>query len=115
MPRRNSRSCRCRLRSCSTGWLRRAAKRAAQPGEKVQWLLQALAERPDDTALREVAASALQACSADDEAIDLLWEYVERHTDEEQQLATTCSMPCWPAASTTRSSASAGSTPTACR
>ncbi|HBN9625768.1 TPA: hypothetical protein L3906_001404 [Pseudomonas aeruginosa] len=57
------------------------------PEKEVQWLLQALAERPDDTALREVAASALQACSADDEAIDLLWEYVERHTDEEQQLA----------------------------
>ncbi|MBF3202944.1 tetratricopeptide repeat protein, partial [Pseudomonas aeruginosa] len=57
------------------------------PEKEVQWLLQALAERPDDTDLREVAASALQACSADDEAIDLLWEYVERHTDEEQQLA----------------------------
>lgn len=59
------------------------------PEKEVQWLLLAVRQRPEDAALRDQAASALEACGAHDEAIALLWEYVETHTAQEENLAYT--------------------------
>ncbi|NEL81395.1 MAG: hypothetical protein G3W61_34600, partial [Xanthomonas perforans] len=38
---------------------------------------------PDDAELVDTTASALSACAADDEAIALLWSFVQRHADRE--------------------------------
>ncbi|WP_395794033.1 tetratricopeptide repeat protein [Aquimonas sp.] len=59
------------------------------PEVEAEWLLQALEQRPDDSALRLQAANALQACGAIDDAIALLWTYVERHYTQEENLAYT--------------------------
>ncbi|MFN3986979.1 MAG: tetratricopeptide repeat protein [Rhodocyclaceae bacterium] len=70
-------------------WLAEQAgdERPRDPEQEVAWLLQALKARPEDEALRAMAVSALQACAAHEDAIALLWEHVERHTDSEQNLA----------------------------
>ncbi|WP_263144098.1 hypothetical protein [Pseudomonas sp. RIT-PI-AD] len=67
-------------------WLeaRGAEGGSRNPETEAEWLLHAVARRPDDTDLLAVAASALQACAAHDEAIELLWRYAERHDDSEQ-------------------------------
>ncbi|MBB4132306.1 hypothetical protein [Xanthomonas sp. 3075] len=53
------------------------------PEREAQWLLHAVAEQPDDADLVDATASALSACAADDEAITLLWAFVQRHADRE--------------------------------
>ncbi|CAH2707558.1 hypothetical protein NCPPB1935_07265 [Xanthomonas campestris pv. nigromaculans] len=65
-------------------WLEAQAEDVVRnPEREAQWLLQAVAERPDDAELVDTTASALSACSADDEAITLLWAFVQRHADRE--------------------------------
>ncbi|MEC3888831.1 bacterial transcriptional activator domain-containing protein [Xanthomonas campestris] len=56
---------------------------ARNPEQEAQWLLQAVAERPDDAELVDTAASALSACAADEDAIASLWQFVQRHADRE--------------------------------
>jgi len=53
------------------------------PEREAQWLLQGVEQRPDDAAMLDVAASALNACGAEDDAIALLWAFVERHGHED--------------------------------
>ena len=53
------------------------------PEREAQWLLQGVEQRPDDAAMLDVAASALNACGAEEEAIALLWAFVERHPHED--------------------------------
>lgn len=65
------------------------AEQARDPEREAQWLLQGVAERPDDAALVDVAASALSACGADDDATALLWAFVQRHPHEDAQPAYT--------------------------
>lgn len=62
---------------------------ARDPEREAQWLLQAAAERSDDAALIDVAASALNACGAGDEAIALLWAFVQQHAHEDAMPAYT--------------------------
>lgn len=50
------------------------------PEEEAEWLCEAYRQRPDDQPLLELCVSALQACSAHEEAESLLWSYVSRHT-----------------------------------
>jgi len=70
-------------------WLDKRGEEQGQsrdPEQEVQWLLQAVAQCPDDMALRSMAASALRACAAVDEAIALLWEDVRAHPGEERRI-----------------------------
>ena len=60
-----------------SGWLLQQPEEARNPEKEVDWLLQAVAARPEDVDLREHAASALQACGAERDAIALLWSHVE--------------------------------------
>lgn len=53
------------------------------PEREAQWLLQGVAARPDDAEMLDVAASALNACGAEDEAIALLWAFVDRHAHQD--------------------------------
>ncbi|MER3052681.1 hypothetical protein ABS769_02140 [Xanthomonas hortorum] len=65
-------------------WLEAQAEDVVRnPEREAQWLLQAVAERPDDAELVDTTASALSACAADDEAIALLWAFVQRHAERE--------------------------------
>ncbi|UUE98947.1 hypothetical protein NDY24_03570 [Xanthomonas hortorum pv. pelargonii] len=65
-------------------WLEAQAEDVVRnPEREAQWLLQAVAERPDDAELVDTTASASSACAADDEAIALLWAFVQRHADRE--------------------------------
>lgn len=57
------------------------------PEVEVQWLLRALQQRPADVALLENTASALQACSAEEQGIALLWDYVREHAKQEDPMA----------------------------
>ncbi len=57
------------------------------PETEVECLLKALDELPNDNALREQASSALEACGAFDEAAQLLWDYLEKHTEKEEKLS----------------------------
>lgn len=59
------------------------ADQGRDPEREAQWLLQAVEERPDDAALVDVAASALNACGAADEAVALLWRHVQQHPEED--------------------------------
>ncbi|NYF35841.1 hypothetical protein [Stenotrophomonas sp. JAI102] len=63
------------------------ANQSRDPEREAEWLLQGVAERPDDAALVDTAASALSACGAEDDAIALLWAFVERHPEEDAQPA----------------------------
>ncbi|MDR3087609.1 MAG: hypothetical protein LBU45_06630 [Azoarcus sp.] len=56
-------------------WLQ--AREERDPEKEVQWLLEAHAQRPDDPALVECAANALLACSAREEAENLLWRFIQ--------------------------------------
>ncbi|MBP6749808.1 MAG: hypothetical protein KA144_09220 [Xanthomonadaceae bacterium] len=58
-------------------WLSQQANDERNPENDIEWLLEAIAARPDDAPLREHAASALQACAAERDAIELLWDYVD--------------------------------------
>lgn len=60
-----------------------AQNEGRDPEREAQWLLQAVAARPDDAALLDVAASALAACGAEEEALALLWAFVQRHPHED--------------------------------
>ncbi|ALB64226.1 FIG00553992: hypothetical protein [Cronobacter condimenti 1330] len=53
------------------------------PEQEAQWLMLASAQRPDDEQLLMLAASALEACQAHGEAIDLLLGWQKRHPQEE--------------------------------
>ena len=70
-------------------WLREQGDsgQPRNPEHEVEWLLAALNQRPDDAALLDLAASALQAIGAHDEAIARMWQYVERHHADEQPVA----------------------------
>lgn len=59
------------------------------PEREAQWLLQAHAELPDDEALADMAASALNACGAQAEARSLLWRFVRGHTQHDGPAAYT--------------------------
>ena len=59
------------------------------PEREAQWLLQAHAQAPDDEGLAEVAASALQACGAHEDARTLLWAFVQGHTQDDGAAAYT--------------------------
>lgn len=59
------------------------------PEREAQWLLQAQAQRPDDEALAEMAASALAACAVRAEAQALLWQFVRSHAQDEGPAANT--------------------------
>lgn len=59
------------------------------PEREAQWLLQAHAELPDDEALAEMAASALNACGAQPEARALLWRFVRGHAQHDGPAAYT--------------------------
>ena len=62
---------------------------ARDPEREAQWLLQAHAELPDDEALAEMAASALNACGAQAEARALLWRFVRSHAQNDGPAAYT--------------------------
>ncbi|WP_372372352.1 hypothetical protein ACCQ13_05145 [Xanthomonas sp. NCPPB 1638] len=65
-------------------WLNRQGEQSVRnPEREAQWLLQAVDERPDDAELVDTTASALSACAADEQAIALLWDFVQRHADRE--------------------------------
>ncbi|MCD0246922.1 hypothetical protein JWH04_17700 [Xanthomonas melonis] len=65
-------------------WLNGQGERIVRnPEREAHWLLQAVAERPDDAELVDTTASALSACAADEQAIALLWGFVQRHADRE--------------------------------
>ena len=70
-------------------WLREQGDsgQSRNPEHEVEWLLAALDQRPDDAELLDLAASALQAIGAHDEAIARMWQYVERHHADEQPVA----------------------------
>ena len=70
-------------------WLREQGDNGQprNPEHEVEWLLAALDQRPDDAELLDLAVSALQAIGARDEAIAHMWQYVERHHDNEQPVA----------------------------
>ncbi|WP_313465938.1 tetratricopeptide repeat protein, partial [Stenotrophomonas sp.] len=72
-------------------WLeaRGEQQQSRDPEREAQWLLQAHAQCPDDEALAEVAASALNACGAQTEARALLWEFVRAHAQEDGAAAYT--------------------------
>ncbi|WP_345784976.1 tetratricopeptide repeat protein, partial [Stenotrophomonas sp.] len=72
-------------------WLeaRGEQQQSRDPEREAQWLLQAHAQCPDDEALAEVAASALNACGAQTEARALLWEFVRTHAQEDGAAAYT--------------------------
>jgi hypothetical protein len=72
-------------------WLDEQAEQTDErnPETEAEWLLQAVEQRPDDAALLQQTAQALQACGAMDDAIALLWTYVERHHAQEESLAYT--------------------------
>ena len=59
------------------------------PEREAQWLLQAHAELPDDEALADMAASALNACGAQAEARSLLWRFVRGHAQHDGPAAYT--------------------------
>ncbi|PJJ99605.1 hypothetical protein CO611_03770 [Lysobacteraceae bacterium NML03-0222] len=59
------------------------ADSARNPEAEVEWLLAALAQRPDDLALLKQSVEALAAIGAPTEAIDLLWRNVRQNTDGE--------------------------------
>ena len=72
-------------------WLeaRGEQQQSRDPEREAQWLLQAHAQCPDDEALAEVAASALNACGAQTEARALLWDFVRAHAQEDGAAAYT--------------------------
>lgn len=67
-------------------WLDARDSSERDPEQEVEWLMLALNERPDDKPLRQLTASALQACAADEQAIELLQSYAEQHLDEESEI-----------------------------
>ncbi|MFI3488021.1 hypothetical protein U2453_30875, partial [Klebsiella pneumoniae] len=77
------------------------------PEREAQWLLQAHAELPDDEALAEMAASALNACGAQPEARALLWRFVRGHAQQDGPAAYTLMR--WLAASNGRPCAASSS------
>ncbi len=60
---------------------------ARNPEEEVEWVLQALTQRPEDQDLLLLAVSAQQACAAHIDAQALLWNYVERHTAQADSIS----------------------------
>lgn len=60
---------------------------ARDPEVEVQWLLNALHERPEDTQLLGAAARALRACSDEKHSMALLWAYVHKHSGQENSIA----------------------------
>lgn len=71
-------------------WLEERAKqqdRGRNPEQEVELLLQAAAKLPDNEALIEITASALQACNAKKEAEQLLWTFIERNHQQESTAA----------------------------
>ncbi|MGN6150712.1 MAG: hypothetical protein ACTHOH_01730 [Lysobacteraceae bacterium] len=66
-----------------SAWLQQRPDDDRNPEQDIEWLLAAVVERPDDAGLCTHAASALQACGADRDAIDLLWRHVERRAGAE--------------------------------
>ncbi len=67
-------------------WLSARDDSERDPEQEVEWLTLALAERPDDHPLRQLTASALQACAANEQAIRILQERVEQHPEEESEV-----------------------------
>ncbi|MDO4709645.1 MAG: hypothetical protein Q4B94_07580 [Pseudomonadota bacterium] len=53
------------------------------PEAEVEWLLAALAQRPDELTLLQQSVEALSATGATQDAIDLLWRNVRQNTDSE--------------------------------
>lgn len=64
-------------------WLAGQDGSGRDPEREAQWLLQATQERPEDAALQDMAASALAACGAGEQALALLWAFVERHPHQD--------------------------------
>jgi len=56
------------------------------PEEEIEWLLAAHNERPDDIDILECFIEALQACAAFEDAIEWMWRYVKRHSQEETRI-----------------------------
>ena len=67
-------------------WLNERDDSARDPEQEVEWLMLALAERPDDHPLRQLTASALQACAASDHAIEVLQSRIEQYPAEESEI-----------------------------
>ena len=70
-------------------WLNQEGEKndTRNPEQEIEWLLQALRERPEDTVLLEQTSAALDACGAHQAAADLLWAYLEQHTASEEKLS----------------------------
>lgn len=56
------------------------------PEQELEWLLMAVADCPDNAELSNLAAEALQACGAHEDAIALLKGYVSTHASEDNNL-----------------------------
>ena len=63
-------------------WLE-AQEGERSPEKEVEWLLKAQSQRPDDPALVKFAAEALSACAADEDAENLLWHFLQSHSQTE--------------------------------
>lgn len=61
--------------------------RPRNPELEVEWLLTARQELPEDAPLRDQCVEALRACGATPEAMQLLWEHLEQHHDQEETAA----------------------------
>lgn len=56
------------------------------PEADLQWLIQALDEQPNDADLVSWTADALYACGLNDDAYQLLWQFVQDHPQHESQM-----------------------------
>ena len=56
------------------------------PEQELEWLLVAILEQPDDADLHAQTASALQACQANDEAIELLRAFMQKHPNDDSNI-----------------------------
>jgi tetratricopeptide (TPR) repeat protein len=64
-------------------WLEQlGTEKPRSPEQETQWLLQAIAEQPDDQDLYRYAANAMKACAVPDKAIGLLYKYIDTHPHE---------------------------------
>lgn len=56
------------------------------PEQELEWLLVAILEQPDDADLHAQTASAMQACQANDEAIELLRAFMQKHPNDDSNI-----------------------------
>jgi thioredoxin-like negative regulator of GroEL len=68
-------------------WIEQRPEELRNPEQEAQWLLQAIEQCPDDQNLRGFTAQILYTCSAIEEAIKLLWKYIEKYPRQVSSIA----------------------------